>query len=100
MLNSGATNNVREAKKKEDFKGAIPIEFEVAFGGEVKAELYINPEGTIIGPEGTETIVSMNELVKVGYQVPWKKGQLVIKMNKCCQLKSEVELLYCPMKYV
>ena len=27
-------------------------------------------------------MVSMNELVKVGYQVSWKKGQLVIKKDE------------------
>ena len=69
MLDSGATNNVREVKKKGNYKGLVGIEVEVAFKSEVKAELFMNPYGTIIGPEGTETIVSMHELVKAGYEV-------------------------------
>ena len=78
LLDSGAANNVREAKKKENFKGLVPIEIEVAFDNEVKAERSMNPEGTIVGPEGTETIVSMNEMVKAGNGVDWKKGNLVV----------------------
>ena len=78
LLDSGATNNVRELKKKENFKGLVPIEVEVAIDSEVKAELLMNPERTIIGPEGAETIASMNELVKAGYEVDWKKGNLVV----------------------
>ena len=77
LLDSGATNNVREAKKKENYKGLIPIEVEVAFDSEVKAELFVNPYGTVVGSEGTETIVSMNELVKAGYELAWK-GKLVV----------------------
>ena len=67
LLDSGATNNVREVKKKENYKGLIPIEVEVAFDSEVKAGLFMNAYGAIIGPEGAETIVAMNELVKTGY---------------------------------
>ena len=50
---------------------------EVAFDSEVKAELFMNKQGTIIGPEGTETIVSMSEAVKAGYKVEWKKEDLI-----------------------
>ena len=64
-LDSRATSNVREVKDNENFKGIAPIEVEVAFESEVKAELFINPEGTIIGPKGAETILSMNELAKL-----------------------------------
>ena len=63
LLDSGATNNVREMKKKERYKGLIPIEIEVAFDSEVTTSLFINPYGTIIGPEGTKNIASMNETV-------------------------------------
>ena len=34
LLDSGATNNVREVKKKESLKGLVPIEVEVAFDSE------------------------------------------------------------------
>ena len=54
------------------FKGFIPIEVEVAFDSEVKADLFMNPYGTIIGPEGTETIILLNEAVKASYEVTWK----------------------------
>ena len=58
LLDSGATNNVREMKKKENYKGLVPIEVEVAFDSEVKAELFMNPYEAIIGPEMIETIIS------------------------------------------
>ena len=69
---------MREVKKDEDYQSLAPIEVEVAFYSEVKAELFMNKQGTIIGPEGTESIVSVHELVKAGYDVDWKKGQLVV----------------------
>ena len=59
LLDSGATNNVREVKKKASLKGLVPIKVEVAFDSEVQADLFMNRCGTIVGPEGTETIVSM-----------------------------------------
>ena len=61
LLDSGATNNVREVKKKESLKGLAPIAVEMAFDSEVKAYLFIITDVTIIGPEGTETIVSTHE---------------------------------------
>ena len=45
-------------------KGLVPIEVEVAFDTEVKADLFMNTYGTIIGPEGTETTVSMHEAIE------------------------------------
>ena len=78
LLDSGAANNVREIYKKQHYKGFVPIEVEVAFDSEVKAELFMNPYGTMIGPQGTETIVSTHEMVKAGYEVTWKKGELVV----------------------
>ena len=78
MLDSGATNNVQAVKKQENYEGLVPIEVEVAFDSEVKAELLMNPYETIIGPEGTETIASMHEVVKAGYGVDWKKGNSVV----------------------
>ena len=78
MLDSGTTNNVREAKKKENYKGLVPIEVEVAFDSDIKAELFMSPYGAIIGPERTETIVSMYELVKAGYEVTWKKKEMIV----------------------
>ena len=69
MLDSGATHNVRAIRKGEDYQSLVPIEVQVAFDSEVKAELFMNRQGTIIGPEGTESIVSARELVKAGYDV-------------------------------
>ena len=66
-------------KKNESMKGLIPIEVEVAFESEVKAELYINRFGTIVGPEGTETIVTLSEAIEAGYEVVRKtKEECVI----------------------
>ena len=78
LLDSGATHNVREVGKDEDYQSLAPIEIQVAFDSEVKAELFMNRQGTIIGPEGTESIVGTRELVKAGDEVDWKKGQLVV----------------------
>ena len=69
LLDSRATCNVREIKKDENYEGLVPVELEVAFDSEVKAELFMNKQGTIIGPEGIETIVGMSEVVKAGYKV-------------------------------
>jgi hypothetical protein len=77
LLDSGATHNVREIKKDEDYEGLFPIEVEVAFDSEVKTELFMNRRGTIIGPEGTETILSMSEVVKAGYSVTWTEDQKI-----------------------
>ena len=38
----------------------------------------MNKRGTIIGPEGTETIVCVNDLVKAGWKVDWTEEGLEI----------------------
>ena len=82
LLDSGATNNVREVKKKASLKGLVPIEVEVAFDSEVKADLFMNRYGTIVGPEGTETIVSMHEAIEAGYSFAWKsKDELIMSKD-------------------
>ena len=43
---SGATHNVRKIKKDENYQGSAPIEVEVAFDAEVKAELFMNKQQT------------------------------------------------------
>ena len=89
-LDSGATNNVREVKKKESLKGLVPIEVEVAFDSEVKADLFMNTYGTIIGPEGTETIVSMHEAIEAGYSFVWKSKEELIMSKSGKVLPVEV----------
>jgi len=75
LLDSGATNNVREIKDgEEDLSGVVPIDVEVAFEGTVNTQLFMNKEGTILTPKGTEAIVFMNLLVKeLGYKVEWEE---------------------------
>jgi len=90
LLDSGATNNVRELKKKESLKGLVPIEVEIAFDSEVKADLFMNPEGTIIGPEGTETIVSVHEAIAAGWEFCWKTKDEVIMTKNGKTLPVEV----------
>ena len=69
-------------KKKESVKGLIPIEVEVAFDPEIKADLFMNRYGAIIGPEGTKTFVSMHEAVEASYSVVWKsKDELIMSKN-------------------
>jgi len=83
LLDSGATNNVRAIKDNEDMSFASPIEVEVAFDSEVQAQLFINREGTILGPKGTESIVSMNLLVKeLQYEVQWTEGSLKVSKGE------------------
>ena len=70
LLDSGATNNVREVEEEEDLEGVVPIDVEVAFDGLVNTKLFMTKEGTILGLKGTEAIVSMNLLVEeLGYSV-------------------------------
>ena len=55
----------------------------MAFDSEVKADLFMNRYGTIIGPEGTETIVSMHEAIEAGYSFAWKsKDELIMSKNR------------------
>ena len=69
-------------RKMRTFNGVVPIEVSVAFESEVQAQLFINKEGTILGPKGTETMVSTNALVKVGFEVSWKSGNIEIKRGE------------------
>ena len=91
LLDSGATNNVREAKKKESLKGFKPVEVEIAFDSEVRASLVMNPEGTIIGPEGTETIVAVHEAIELGYSFYWKAKDEAIMTKNGKRLPVEVQ---------
>ena len=69
---------MREVKREEDDRSLIPIEVEVAFESRVKERLFMNKRGTIIGPEGTETIISVSEVVRAGYNVQWTEGKLEV----------------------
>ena len=71
LLDSGASHCVREAKDDEEFHSLIPIKVNVAFKSKVESQLFMTRQGTIVGPKGTETIVSMNELAKIGWKVAW-----------------------------
>ena len=71
LLDSGASHCVREAKDDEKFHSLIPIKVNVAFKSKVESQLFMTRQGTIVGPKGTETIVSMNELAKIGCKVVW-----------------------------
>ena len=69
----------------------------------------MNRRGTIIGPEGTETIACMNDLAKAGWKVHWTKegieiskgnmvlpielrsGQPVLPNELCLALIDEIE---------
>ena len=78
-------------KAKESLKGLVPIEVEVAFESEVKADLFMSCFGTIIGPEGTETIVSMHELIEAGYSLVWQtKTEVVLQKKGGTALPVEV----------
>jgi hypothetical protein len=90
LLDSGATNNVRAVKKRESLAGCKPVEVEIAFDTEVLKSLVMNPEGTIIGPEGTETIVAVHEAVEVGYSFIWNTPDEVIMSRNGEVLPVEV----------
>ena len=51
----------------------------------------MNPEGTIIGPEGTETIVSVHEAIAVGYKFYWETKDEVIMSKNGKRLPVEVQ---------
>ena len=38
--------------------------------------------GTTVGPKGTETIISMSDLTKAGWNVVWKDGEVEISKGK------------------
>ena len=100
---------MRELKANEDYRGLFPIEVEVAFNSEVNIALFMNKRGTIIGPEGTETIVCMNDLAMAGWKVSWteevieiskgnivlpiefRNGQPVLPNEMCLTLIDEIE---------
>ena len=73
---------MKETKKDENYQGLVPVGVEVAFDSKVKAELFTNKQGTIVGPEGTETIISMSEVVKASYKVEWKKEELIVSKRE------------------
>ena len=90
-MDSGATNNVREIEDGEDLKGIVPIDVEVAFDGLVNTQLFMTKEGTTLGPEGTEAILSMNLLVEeLGYYVSWEEGKIEVMSKDGYQLPVEV----------
>jgi hypothetical protein len=91
LLDSGATNNVREVKKRENLAGCKPVEVEIAFDTEVLKSLVINPEGTIIGPEGAETIIAVHEAVEAGYSFIWNTPEEVIMSRSGEVLPVEVQ---------
>ena len=91
LLDSGATDNVREVKKKESLAECKPVEVEIAFDTEVRKSLVMNPEGTIIGPEGTKTIVAVHEAIEVGYSFHWKTADEVIMSRNGEVLPGEVQ---------
>jgi hypothetical protein len=51
----------------------------------------MNPEGTIIGPEGTETIVAVHEAIEVGYSFIWNTPDEVIMSRNGEVLPVEVQ---------
>jgi hypothetical protein len=71
LIDSGASHCVREVKDDEEFHSLIPIKVNIPFKSKVGSQLFMTRSGTIVGPKGTETIVSMNELAKIGWKVVW-----------------------------
>ena len=109
LIDSGATHNVREAKEDEEHHTLIPIEVEVAFDSEVRTKLFMTRRGTIVGPRGTETILSMHEVTAAGYKVQWneesvevskgnrklpvtlKEGTPILPNEVCLEIIEEIE---------
>ena len=50
----------------------------------------MNAERTLIGPEGTETIVSMHEAIEAGYSFVWKSNKVLIMPKNGKVLPLEV----------
>ena len=99
LLDSGATHCVREVQEEEEDHSLIPIDVQVAFSSEVKTKLFMTKFGTIVGPKGTETIISMSDLTKAGWKVSWKDGEETISKGSIklpVQIKRNTPVL--PLK--
>ena len=72
IIDSGATHNVREVRDDDQLERMTPTEVQVAFE-RIHQGLYINEHGTVIGPKGTESIVSTHEVTKIGYEIKWEE---------------------------
>ena len=108
LLDSGATHCVREVQEEERYS-LIPIKVKVAFESKVETWLFMTRHGTIVGPKGTETLVSVNDLAKTGWKVVWigdkveiTKGRTkppvtikgntpVLPLKMCLKLIEEIE---------
>jgi hypothetical protein len=87
---------VREVQEKEEYHTLIPIDVQVACSSEVKTKLFMTKFGTIVGPKGTETIISMSDLTKAGWNVSWKDGKVEISKGKIklpVQIKGSTQVL-------
>jgi len=91
LIDSGATNPVRELESEEELMTCQPVNVEVAFKEEVESVLMINEWGTVIGPQGTETILPMNDMVQwLKCNVTWKDHELTIVHPEHGDLEVEV----------
>ena len=92
LLDSGATNILREAKSSTELQGAKLTQ--VVLAGDTKRELHQTEEGTIIargvGPERVQTIIPMGALVDSGYKVVWTKGKLSVSHPEYGRLRTRV----------
>ena len=92
LLDSGATNILREARSPTELQGAKPTQ--VVLAGDTKRELHQTEEGTIIaqgaGPERVQTIIPMGALVDSGYKVVWTKGKLSVSHPEYGRLRTRV----------
>ena len=64
------------------YHALIPINVKVAFESKVETRLFMTRHGTIVGPKGTETIVSVNDLAKTGWKEVWTIG---FRCNSLCE---------------
>jgi hypothetical protein len=96
LLDSGPTHCVREVQEKEEYHTLIPIDVQVAFSSEVKTKLFMTKFGTIVGPKGTDTIISMSDLTKAGWNVLWADGKVEISKGRIklpVQIKGNTPVL-------
>ena len=67
LLDSGGTTCVRRK-----VAGEIVNEWRTVALAEGEAKMGVTPLGTLLGAPGSEPIVSMSKLVKLGFHVVWR----------------------------
>ena len=92
LVDSGATNALRQAKDQE-IGGSRVIRVDLASG---MTELHVNRFGTLLSPVPCQVIIPAGYLVQLGYATTWRKKGCCIQRGKSVPLVVEV-VKGCPL---